>query len=121
EPRIGKLPRRERVARRRSLDVGFDTGDELAELPVVASLDAAGDAGRVGWIVAHIAPFVADIGAEIGAHPVEAGKRRGGAVVICGGKVGSARRAGYGRGCDEESCAKPCSGKCCFHKYCSHW
>ena len=60
EPGIGELPRRESVFGAGQIDIGLDAVDEIAVLPVEAGLDAAGDAGRLGRIVADRAPFVAE-------------------------------------------------------------
>ena len=85
------------IARRRTLardlNVGFDTGDPIAPLPIVAALDAAdrtvetvrgagGQEGSAGGEVAEdsvglgLAGAVADVGADIGTGPAPGGQNR---------------------------------------------
>ena len=51
------------------IDIGLGAINEIAVLPVEAGFEAAGHAGRLGRIVADLAPFIAERGAEIGAGP----------------------------------------------------
>jgi len=81
------------------LEIGFAAEDELSTLPVVAGLDAAGDAGRLRGIVVHRRQLIADIGAEIGAGPApgDAQRRRCRVVAVVDGEIGCRGGANCGK------------------------
>src|SRR5262249_46183229 len=94
EPRIGKLPGRERIVGAGQAEIGLPAKDKVADLPVKSRLDAAGCSARPGRIVVDTAPFIAERRAEIGSGPGE-GIGRGRRGVIAWRNIRGARGARY--------------------------
>src|ERR1700742_1793312 len=69
KPGVGELPGRERIFGTADLDVAFHAEHQRTRLPIVAALDTALQARRIGRIVVDRAPGPAEIGAEVRTRP----------------------------------------------------
>src|SRR5262249_12376765 len=70
EPGIGELPGRDGAAGGRDRDLGSPADKELAALQVVAAVEAACDAGRIGRVAGGVGPLVAEMLADVAAGPI---------------------------------------------------
>src|SRR5262245_6763336 len=76
KPGIGELVGGKCIVGCAGLDIGFAAEHELANLPVVSNLAAAGDAARIEAAIGDLAPLVSDVETGIESVPIIDNGRR---------------------------------------------